>query len=107
MNSSAQTAEIRLQETQDFIDLHLLGDWVIGLLTIDINKTIEDFQLAILELAAYYYDYEDLQVNQSYIDPETGASGTEFTNAARSFRVLVDLLERHPESFLSGKPKSR
>ena len=29
MNSSAQTAEIRLQETQDFIDLHLLGDWVI------------------------------------------------------------------------------
>jgi iron complex outermembrane receptor protein len=36
----------------------------------------------LLELAAYYYDYEDLQVNQSYLDPETGASGTEFTNAA-------------------------
>jgi iron complex outermembrane receptor protein len=36
----------------------------------------------LIDLAAYYYDYEDLQVNQSYIDPETGASGTEFTNAA-------------------------
>lgn len=29
MNSSAKTAEIRLQETQGLIDLHLLGDWVI------------------------------------------------------------------------------
>jgi len=29
VNSSAQTAEIRLQETQRFFDLHLLGDWVI------------------------------------------------------------------------------
>ena len=36
----------------------------------------------LIELAAYYYDYEDLQVNQSFIDTETGASGTEFTNAA-------------------------
>jgi iron complex outermembrane receptor protein len=36
----------------------------------------------LVELAAYYYDYEDLQVNQSYLDPQTGASGTEFTNAA-------------------------
>ena len=36
----------------------------------------------LVELAAYYYDYTDLQVNQSYIDPATGASGTEFTNAA-------------------------
>ena len=36
----------------------------------------------LLELAAYYYDYDDLQVNQSFVDPQTGASGTEFTNAA-------------------------
>jgi iron complex outermembrane receptor protein len=36
----------------------------------------------LLELAAYYYDYSDLQVVQSFLDPETGASGTEFTNAA-------------------------
>ena len=36
----------------------------------------------LVELAAYYYDYTDLQVNQSFIDPATGASGTEFTNAA-------------------------
>jgi len=36
----------------------------------------------LLELAAYYYDYSDLQVNQSFLDPETGAQGTEFTNAA-------------------------
>jgi iron complex outermembrane receptor protein len=36
----------------------------------------------LLELAAYYYDYDDLQVNQSFVDPDTGASGTEYTNAA-------------------------
>jgi iron complex outermembrane receptor protein len=36
----------------------------------------------LIELAAYYYDYQDLQVNQSFLDPSTGASGTEFTNAA-------------------------
>ena len=36
----------------------------------------------LLELAAYYYDYSDLQVVQSFIDPDTGAQGTEFTNAA-------------------------
>lgn len=29
MNSSAQTAEVRLDETQGVFDLHLLGDWVI------------------------------------------------------------------------------
>lgn len=36
----------------------------------------------LLELAAYYYDYSDLQVVQSFLDPETGDQGTEFTNAA-------------------------
>jgi iron complex outermembrane receptor protein len=36
----------------------------------------------LLEVAAYYYDYADLQVVQAFIDPATGASGNEFTNAA-------------------------
>ena len=36
----------------------------------------------LLEVAAYFYDYADLQVRQSFLDPETGAQGTEFTNAA-------------------------
>lgn len=36
----------------------------------------------LLEVAAYYYDYSDLQVNQAFVDPQTGTSGTEFTNAA-------------------------
>ena len=36
----------------------------------------------LVELAAYYYDYEDLQVNQAFVDPQTGTSGSEFTNAA-------------------------
>jgi iron complex outermembrane receptor protein len=36
----------------------------------------------LLELVAYLYDYSDLQVVQSFLDPETGAQGTEFTNAA-------------------------
>ena len=38
----------------------------------------------LFELAAYYYDYSDLQVQQSFIDPESGTQGTEFTNAAEA-----------------------
>jgi iron complex outermembrane receptor protein len=38
----------------------------------------------LLELAAYYYDYSDLQVNQAFVDPDSGTSGTEFTNAAEA-----------------------
>jgi iron complex outermembrane receptor protein len=38
----------------------------------------------LVELAAYYYDYSDLQVRQSFVDPETGTSGTEYTNAAEA-----------------------
>lgn len=38
----------------------------------------------LLDLAAYYYDYSDLQVQQSFIDPESGTQGTEFTNAAEA-----------------------
>jgi phospholipid/cholesterol/gamma-HCH transport system permease protein len=30
MNSSAQTAKVRLEEAQGVFDIHLLGDWVIG-----------------------------------------------------------------------------
>jgi iron complex outermembrane receptor protein len=38
----------------------------------------------LVELAAYYYDYSDLQVRQSFVDPATGTSGTEYTNAAEA-----------------------
>jgi iron complex outermembrane receptor protein len=38
----------------------------------------------LLEFAAYYYDYSDLQVQSSFIDPDSGTQGTEFTNAAEA-----------------------
>jgi iron complex outermembrane receptor protein len=38
----------------------------------------------LLEVAAYLYDYSDLQVVQAFIDPATGAQGNEFTNAANA-----------------------
>jgi iron complex outermembrane receptor protein len=36
------------------------------------------------ELAGYFYDYSDLQVVSPFLNPETGAQGTEFTNAAEA-----------------------
>ena len=38
----------------------------------------------VMEFAGYFYDYSDLQVRQSFLDPETGAQGQEFTNAAEA-----------------------
>jgi iron complex outermembrane receptor protein len=38
----------------------------------------------LFEVSAYFYDYSDLQVVQSFLDPQTGAQGNEFTNAAEA-----------------------
>ena len=38
----------------------------------------------LVEVSAYYYDYSDLQVVQAFLDPQTGAQGNEFTNAAEA-----------------------
>ena len=38
----------------------------------------------LLDVSAFYYDYSDLQVVQSYIDPDTGTQGTELNNAAQA-----------------------
>ncbi len=37
-----------------------------------------------LEVAAFFYDYEDLQVSQTFIDLDTGAQGNELNNAAEA-----------------------
>ena len=68
-----------------------LGTLATGVDSFD-EETITSYELGykgslaedslLVELAAYYYDYSDLQVNQSFVDPQTGTSGTEFTNAA-------------------------
>jgi iron complex outermembrane receptor protein len=38
----------------------------------------------LFEVSTYFYDYSDLQVVQSFLDPDTGAQGNEFTNAAEA-----------------------
>lgn len=75
-------------------------------LAINLNKTMEDFQVAVLEIQKTSKEVRILMQDQG-LRSEFSDALTEFSDAARSFRVLVDLLERHPESFLSGKPDSR
>jgi iron complex outermembrane receptor protein len=38
----------------------------------------------LFEVSTYFYDYSDLQVVQAFLDPQTGAQGNEFTNAAEA-----------------------
>ena len=75
-------------------------------LAINLNETMDDFQAAVLEIQNTSKEVRILLQDQG-LRSELSDAIIEFANAARSFRVLVELLERHPESFISGKPDSQ
>ena len=72
-------------------------------LAINLNETMDNFQVAVLEIQKTSKEVRILLQDQG-LRSELSDAIIEFANAARSFRVLVELLERHPESFISGKP---
>lgn len=69
----------------------------------DFGKTMEEIQTAVIDIQNTFNEMRNTIKDES-IRYEITVALTEFKDAARSFRIFVDYLERHPESFLSGKP---
>ena len=72
----------------------------------NLGDTIQEIQVAVIDIQKTFYEIRNTIKDES-IRHELNTALKEFTDAARSFRVFVDYLERHPESFLSGKPVSQ
>ena len=69
----------------------------------ELMKTMQSMHVAIDEVQTTFTDIRT-KVNDETIRYELSTAINELSNAARSFRIFVDFLERHPESFISGKP---
>lgn len=72
----------------------------------DLGKTMEEIQIAVIDIQETFSEIRNT-IKDENIRYEITTALTEFTDATRSFRVFVEYLERHPESFLSGKPNSQ
>lgn len=72
----------------------------------NLDETMDEMQTAVVDIQKTFTEVRDT-LNDENIRHELTTALTEFTDAARSFRVFVEFLERHPESFLSGKPLSK
>ena len=103
LNNSIEKLDATLVDVQKFV--HSI-DQQVNPIADDFSKTMEEIQIAVVDIQKTSKEVRDTIQDQSLRD-EFSVALAEFTNAARSFRVLVDLLERHPESFLSGKPNTQ
>ena len=72
----------------------------------ELLQTLQNTRSAIDEIQGTFSDIR-FKVNDETIRHELSTAINELSNAARSFRIFVDFLERHPESFLSGKPNTQ
>ncbi len=71
----------------------------------EMQSTSQDIQSATQEIKATFKAVHD-KIEDETIRREISLAINEIIDATRSFRILVELLERHPESFLQGKPDS-
>ena len=72
----------------------------------DFGKTMGEIQIAVIDIQKTFNEIRNT-IKDEGVRYDLTVALTEFTDAARSFRVFVEYLERHPESFLSGKPDSQ
>ncbi len=72
----------------------------------DFSKSMQDIQLAVNEIETTFAEIRT-KLKDETIRHEITTAVREFTDASRSFRTFVEYIERHPESFLSGKPGSQ
>jgi len=70
----------------------------------ELLQTMQTMHTAIDEVQGTFTDIRT-KVNDETIRYELSTAINELSNAARSFRIFVDYLERHPESFITGKPE--
>ena len=71
----------------------------------DISQTLRDIQSTTQEIKVTFKAVHD-KIEDDTIRTEISHAVNEIIDATRSFRILVELLERHPESLLQGKPDS-
>lgn len=81
-------------------------DQQINPLANNFGKTMDEIQAAVIDIQKTFAEVRNTIKDESIRHDLTEAL-TEFSSASRSFRVFVEYLERHPESFLSGKPDSQ
>lgn len=72
----------------------------------NLDATMDEMRIAIVEIQKTFTEVKDTVTDEN-TRHQLNAALKEFTDAARSFRVFVEYLERHPESFISGKPASK
>lgn len=72
----------------------------------NLNATMDEMRIAIVEIQKTFGEVRDTVTDEN-TRHQFNTALKDFTDAARSFRVFVEYLERHPESFISGKPASK
>ena len=72
----------------------------------NLDATMDEMRIAIVEIQKTFTEVKDTVTDEN-TRHQLNAALKDFTDAARSFRVFVEYLERHPESFISGKPASK
>ncbi len=72
----------------------------------DFSHSMQDIQAAVNEIETTFAEIRS-KLKDETIHHEISTALKEFTDATRSFRIFVEYLERHPESFISGKPHSQ
>jgi paraquat-inducible protein B len=89
-----------LRSASKNIDLALAGDRG---LPFKIDKTLGDARSALKQAEKTLQTAEALITDKSSMLDDADAALVEVSDAARSFRLLSDYLERHPESVIWGK----
>jgi paraquat-inducible protein B len=72
----------------------------------NLDATMDEMRIAIVEIQKTFTAVRDTITDEN-TRHQLNTALKEFSDAARSFRVFVEYLERHPESFISGKPVSQ
>ena len=107
LTASLQNSLENIDSTMANIDkLAVDVDQQIDPVATELLQTLQNTRSAIDEIQGTFTDIRS-KVNDETIRYELSTAINELSNAARSFRIFVDFLERHPESFLSGKPNTQ
>ena len=107
LTDSLQNSLENIDSTMANIDkLAVDVDQQIDPVATELLQTLQNTRFAIDEIQGTFTDIRS-KVNDETIRYELSTAINELSNAARSFRIFVDFLERHPESFLSGKPNTQ
>ena len=78
-------------------------DTEVGPLVASLRSTSEAAGLAMVQAQATLSNTENMTGEKSQLRHDLNSLFEELTRAARSFRVLADYLETHPDALIRGK----